>query len=79
MTAHVREEETLPLPHLSGSLLQKFLPTSQLDVREVARASQLRLLIVWDCLLQTGRRTGLRMGYTSEATQEDFTWLRMRW
>ena len=37
----------MPLPRLSGSLLQHFLHIYQLNLRDVARASHLRLLIVW--------------------------------
>ena len=47
MIAHAWEEETMPLPRLSGSLLQHFLHTYQLNLRDVARASHLRLLIIW--------------------------------
>ncbi len=47
MTQPIWEQETIPLPRLSGWLLEHFLSTHQLSLREVARASQMPLLVVW--------------------------------
>jgi hypothetical protein len=47
MTRPIWEQETIPLPRLSGWLLEHFLSTHQLSLREVARASQMPLLVVW--------------------------------
>src|SRR5579875_1466794 len=47
MTPPIWEQETIPLPRLSGWLLEHFLFTHQLSLREVARASQMPLLVVW--------------------------------
>jgi hypothetical protein len=47
MTQPVWEQETIPLPRLSGWLLEHFLSTHQLSLREVARAAQMPLLVVW--------------------------------
>ncbi|MBX5458380.1 MAG: hypothetical protein IRZ31_15915 [Thermogemmatispora sp.] len=47
MTSPIWEQETTPLPRLSGWLLEHFLSTHQLSLREVARAAQVYLLVVW--------------------------------
>jgi hypothetical protein len=47
MTRPIWEQETIPLPRLSGWLLEHFLSIHQLNLREVARAAQLPLLVVW--------------------------------
>jgi hypothetical protein len=47
MTRPIWEQETIPLPCLSGWLLEHFLSIHQLSLREAARASQVPLLVVW--------------------------------
>jgi hypothetical protein len=47
MTQPIWKQETIPLPRLSGWLLEHFLSTHQLSLREVARAAQMPLLVVW--------------------------------
>lgn len=47
MTRPIWEQETIPLPRLSGWLLEHFLSTHQLSLHEVARAAQVPLLVVW--------------------------------
>jgi hypothetical protein len=47
MTRPIWEQETIPLPRLSGWLLEHFLSSHQLSLREVARAAHVPLLVVW--------------------------------
>ncbi len=47
MAQYIWDQETIPLPRLFGWLLEQFLQMHRLALREVARASQLPLLVVW--------------------------------